>query len=41
MKVICKDCYLIWFLIGDEGFCVFKEDGIYVDLKDEIVFYVC
>lgn len=35
-----KVFFLIW-KIGDEGFCVFKEDGIYVDLEDEIVFYVC
>lgn len=27
--------------IGDEGFCVSKEDGIYADPEDETAFYVC
>ena len=27
--------------IGDEGFCVSKEDGIYADPEDDTAFYVC
>ena len=27
--------------IGDEGFCVSKEDGIYADPEDDTAFYLC